>query len=616
MKKGDKGPPVDSLLKQARTLRDPYYTALALMTLSTDRRLPLDRATETAELALEYAKREKRGWRAAELLGELARILLDWRHGLDKDKKKNIDQLYGNLVNIVRTLPRGKARSVAINGIAGKIPWDQTLKFMSLALDAGGDAPGEDGLVESEMEEQSDVIDTVVEDGRSLIKGWARSLGGAPTSPDMRNQAISDIRSMIMGVDVPEHRSKLLGYLHLQLEKEKLDLGHEGIFISAVRSADGITDEKTRVEMLRYLSTIIANIEQLLELKLRAQAFKDPSHAIRLLATLAGKAHKLGAKELTGEWLKEAEVMLGSGKATSDRMKMMLNLVQGFSKASFNMEAERLLERIGKEIDTMEGGSMKKTMLTRLDHDRKKLGSMNKFQKTMSGKRTTSKPGLREIRGTDGAEGLHIVTGSQPNSSRSRHVLVLYDAYTGGLKPTHIRALARAAPLCIAYDLDLGLMGFPIESAESIVERTIRETNVGQGGALLGQLLAQGRLKLIGEKGESGLEALRQLGIPVATTSHPANEKSVDLERWYRKKEISDRVSDGKTMAKENDKKHLCLIMGLGRQGLPTSMLKELPYHLELTGKKIPLETCTVMGLIAQRLHDLSSHDDATTDRF
>ena len=62
------------------------------------------------------------------------------------------------------------------------------------------------------------------------------------------------------------------------------------------------------------------------------------------------------------------------------------------------------------------------------------------------------------------------------------------------MKPTHYRAIARAAPLCYAYDLDLALVGFPTEDLDLIVKETITETNIGRGGKLLEVLnrLSQG----------------------------------------------------------------------------------------------------------------------------
>jgi hypothetical protein len=49
--------------------------------------------------------------------------------------------------------------------------------------------------------------------------------------------------------------------------------------------------------------------------------------------------------------------------------------------------------------------------------------------------------------------------------------------------------------------------------------------------------------------------------------------------------------------------------MGLGKSGLPQSLLNQVQYHLELTGNNIPLETCTAMGVIAQQLRAQAEED-------
>jgi hypothetical protein len=50
---------------------------------------------------------------------------------------------------------------------------------------------------------------------------------------------------------------------------------------------------------------------------------------------------------------------------------------------------------------------------------------------------------------------------------------------------------------------------------------------------------------------------------------------------------------------------NLCVFIGLGRQGLPKSLLDNCPDQFELTGIGASLETAVAMGAIAQRLADL-----------
>ena len=73
-------------------------------------------------------------------------------------------------------------------------------------------------------------------------------------------------------------------------------------------------------------------------------------------------------------------------------------------------------------------------------------------------------------------------TTKSADPSGARHVLALYDTYEGGLKEVHLRAIARAAPLCHAFGLDLALMGFPATNVRAIAGQAATETNIGDGG--------------------------------------------------------------------------------------------------------------------------------------
>jgi hypothetical protein len=73
----------------------------------------------------------------------------------------------------------------------------------------------------------------------------------------------------------------------------------------------------------------------------------------------------------------------------------------------------------------------------------------------------------------------------------------------------------------------------------------------------------------------------------VATTSHPDKQKSVELE------DLAEMAQD------------MCFLLGVGKLGLPMKMLNQAEYHLEFTGRNIPLETCTAMGILSHLLGEL-----------
>ncbi len=165
-----------------------------------------------------------------------------------------------------------------------------------------------------------------------------------------------------------------------------------------------------------------------------------------------------------------------------------------------------------------------------------------------------------------------------------RFSMGLYNTYHGSLHPVHTRTVARAAPLCYAYGMKLVLFGFPFENVEEAVERISAETNIGKGGAYLRILKEEGRLFVLPYPDKKFIPEVGEL---IATTSRPEENKRVDIEKIA------------------EQRRNVCLVMGLGRKGLPGRFLKMAEKHVELTGYGIPLETCTVMGVICERIRSL-----------
>ncbi len=162
-----------------------------------------------------------------------------------------------------------------------------------------------------------------------------------------------------------------------------------------------------------------------------------------------------------------------------------------------------------------------------------------------------------------------------------RHAFCLVDGYAGGLGAPHVRAVARAAPLCVAFNLDLHLMGFPTDNRDELVRLVEAESNVGEGEGYAAQLAKDGRLHL--HALEHGVPAAWP-GTAIATTPHPDADKATGLEGHGT----------------------IALLVGLGKQGLPPAMLKAVAHHHELTGQGISMETATAMGILADRLGRVS----------
>jgi hypothetical protein len=168
-----------------------------------------------------------------------------------------------------------------------------------------------------------------------------------------------------------------------------------------------------------------------------------------------------------------------------------------------------------------------------------------------------------------------------------RITLGLYNSYDAArLHDIHKRSIARAAPVCYAFKTNLALFGFPFEgSFSSIVETLAEDTTIGEGGRYLRLMAQEGRFGIFPFP-RRGFPP--QLGIAVAATSKPAKEKLLTP------RELAQQAKQGRSFL---------VVMGLGRRGLPKDVLGMAKHHLELSGRGIPFETCTVIGMLPALLH-------------
>ena len=166
-----------------------------------------------------------------------------------------------------------------------------------------------------------------------------------------------------------------------------------------------------------------------------------------------------------------------------------------------------------------------------------------------------------------------------------RLTLALYNSYDPvRLAEAHRRALARAAPVALAYDANLTILGFPLDrelrTPVEVARWIATTTSIGKDGELLLQLAEAGRFQVF-DLPKKGLPP--QLGTVVATTSKPDAARRVD-PRWAAKE-----LSRGRS---------LCMLFGLGPKGLPRDTIDMARHHLDVTRKGVALETCTALGAV------------------
>jgi len=166
-----------------------------------------------------------------------------------------------------------------------------------------------------------------------------------------------------------------------------------------------------------------------------------------------------------------------------------------------------------------------------------------------------------------------------------RLTLALYNSYDPvRLAEAHRRALARAAPIALAYEANLATLGFPFDRDQRTPVDVARwlstTTSIGKGGELLVELAEAGRFGVF-EMLRKGFPP--QLGTVVATTSRPDGPRRVDA-KW-----AASELARGRS---------LCMLFGLGPKGLPKDVIGFSKHHLDVTRKGIALETCTALGAV------------------
>jgi uncharacterized protein len=168
------------------------------------------------------------------------------------------------------------------------------------------------------------------------------------------------------------------------------------------------------------------------------------------------------------------------------------------------------------------------------------------------------------------------------------------------------RHLARAAPLCMAFDCNLATFGFPFDegrrreskspdapdlrTAEEIAAFVADSTTIGEGGEHFQSLAAGGRYSAF-DFPRAGFPP--QLGRVVATTPHPEPAKATTPL------DVARQLHEGRSQL---------LVIGLGPRGLPKEVLEGARTHLELTGRGVSLETATALGALPALVHAHLQH--------
>ncbi len=157
----------------------------------------------------------------------------------------------------------------------------------------------------------------------------------------------------------------------------------------------------------------------------------------------------------------------------------------------------------------------------------------------------------------------------------------------------HYRSIARAAPIAYSYGFALALFDYPFKmNAEQLCDYVADKTTIGRSGKYLIEMLEHNRF-FVFDLPKKGFQA--QFGVPVVTTSSPDPKKAITPVA------LADEILRGGSYL---------LLVGLGHKGLPKELFGRARHHLDITGKGIPLETCTAIGAVPAVLATLVGKSD------
>ncbi|NLI74597.1 MAG: DUF531 family protein [Euryarchaeota archaeon] len=170
-------------------------------------------------------------------------------------------------------------------------------------------------------------------------------------------------------------------------------------------------------------------------------------------------------------------------------------------------------------------------------------------------------------------------------SRLGRPTIALYNSYDPvKFREAHRRALARAGPLALAFDMNLATIGFPfpeeLQTPGEISDWIATTTSIGEHGEFLKELTNKGRFQTFPYPNR-GFPP--QLGNAILMTRKPNPNRRIE-------------VDDAVSMLQSGQS--IMIIFGLGPRGVPRPIFEMCRQHMDITSGGFSLETCTAMGAV------------------
>ena len=266
-----RGAPPESLLNLARTVNDSYYRSLSFVSVASS--IKGKKSKEIFEEAISNLTRIKQAWRRVELLGEITKIL---KH-ISDDVKKNI--MFERTLTLLKN-EKGENTKEFFVKYSKNYP---------------------DEMLESLLNKSLSLKKYEFESSKAVIRIWIKR---KPV-----DQLVSNL-SKIKG----ELRPRLLGYLHFQLHKSRIQTDPTPLSL-ALQSPN-------TEDILKYLVRICSTSSDLNEIA------KVSESSPGLMLALTARADRKGFSKEAENFVAKAESQINSLKSSKKKDKLLQKLKQ------------------------------------------------------------------------------------------------------------------------------------------------------------------------------------------------------------------------------------------------------------------------------------------------
>ena len=266
----------DFLLSKAKSITDSYYLSLALFLIIPH----LDSKSKSCRNAITLASNEidkvQQSWRRIELLGSISKSL--------------------------KSLPQNQTREKFYSIILEKLSSEKKSKVKDFLINYSKNFP--ENFLDDLLLISSNLESSEFETGKAIIRHWANIGANASLVESLQNFDI-------------EPKTKLLGYLHLQIAKSHKN-SDSSILLKALEFAD-------TQELFMYLVRVCSSVSDI-------EAFEEhiinftTEEKIAVLLSLTSRADRKNFKEKARELYSKAEETYRKLKSSDSQLKFKRKL--------------------------------------------------------------------------------------------------------------------------------------------------------------------------------------------------------------------------------------------------------------------------------------------------